>query len=180
MVDLETARNIAADFLQKQNSNSTIELELIENPILSGDYGWVFGYNSAEYLRTKSLSSALAGNAPILVEKETGNVVTTGTARPLESYIDSYIEFGDPNVVAGTRIALLSVSQAISQPITIVKTIRDHCKMGLADAKKVYEDCMQGRVVNLNLTSVETARRTALALQRLGLEVRRLPAEPDQ
>jgi len=49
-------------------------------------WGWVFFYNSKEYLETSDVIYALAGNAPIVVTRE-GDVIETGTARPLNDYL---------------------------------------------------------------------------------------------
>ena len=46
--------------------------------------GWLFYYQSQEYLRSGSISSALAGNGPILVSKHDGSYVRVGTGAPLE------------------------------------------------------------------------------------------------
>jgi hypothetical protein len=53
-------------------------------------FGWVFFYNSRAYLEGGELSSALAGNAPYIVNRHTGEVTTTGTAFPVEHYVDEY------------------------------------------------------------------------------------------
>jgi len=49
-------------------------------------WGWVFFYNSKEYLETRDIVQALAGNAPIVVTHD-GKVHETGTSKPLEEYL---------------------------------------------------------------------------------------------
>lgn len=66
-------------------------------PIVSGDFGWVFGYQSNEFLRTGHLGDMLAGNAPLLVERQTGAIHTLGTASPVEFYVENYLRTGDPH-----------------------------------------------------------------------------------
>lgn len=56
------------------------------------DDGWVFFYDSVRHQQTGDLLDALAGNGPILIDRETGQVHNTGTARPVEDYIDQYGE----------------------------------------------------------------------------------------
>jgi len=54
------------------------------------EWGWVIYYNTETYVKTKDTEFALMGNAPFLVMKNTGEVVTTGTSEPVEFYIDEY------------------------------------------------------------------------------------------
>jgi hypothetical protein len=49
--------------------------------------GWAYHYQSAQHLRTGDISAMLAGNAPILIDRQDGTILPTGTAHPLEHYI---------------------------------------------------------------------------------------------
>lgn len=53
--------------------------------------GWVVFYGAGEP------DAVLAGNAPYIVDRVTGDVVVTGTARPIEEYVASYIRTGSPH-----------------------------------------------------------------------------------
>ena len=53
-------------------------------------WGWVIFYNSKEYLETKEAKDLVAGNAPYLVDRESGEMLMTGTSDPLETYIAEY------------------------------------------------------------------------------------------
>ena len=50
----------------------------------------IFFYNSERYLTTGEISHALAGNAPYIVNRHTGEMRSTGTAYPIEHYIAEY------------------------------------------------------------------------------------------
>ena len=52
--------------------------------------GWVFFYNTKEYLDTGNFSSHLARNRPVMVNKYDGTVTFYGTAYFLEHYIEDY------------------------------------------------------------------------------------------
>ena len=54
------------------------------------EFGWVFFYQSEEFVRTGNPSARLAGNAPLLVNRLSGEVATTDTALPLQHYINQY------------------------------------------------------------------------------------------
>lgn len=59
-------------------------------PTREADFGWVFFYQSRLHLETGALRHALAGNAPLIVDRDSGDIVTTGTAHPIEYYIAEY------------------------------------------------------------------------------------------
>jgi len=71
-------------------SSDEFPLELILEDTIEDDFGWVFFYNSKEYLDTGNILFMLAGNAPIIVDKFDGSVHETGTAEPIEVYIEQY------------------------------------------------------------------------------------------
>ena len=53
-------------------------------------FGWVFCYDSKLYRDTGDFRYAIAGNARFIVNKQSGEVVATGTARPISEYIAEY------------------------------------------------------------------------------------------
>jgi len=65
-----------------------------ESLVITGDQefdiGWAFFYNTERYCHTGELADMLAGNSPILVDRRTGEVLATGTAHPIEHYVDAY------------------------------------------------------------------------------------------
>lgn len=58
--------------------------------VASHDFGWVFSYQSEAYVRTGDPRHAIPGNAPLLVTRE-GVVHTTGTAEPIERYVERFV-----------------------------------------------------------------------------------------
>ncbi|MGM3225993.1 YrhB domain-containing protein [Dickeya zeae] len=54
--------------------------------------GWFFCFQSREYLETGDNSALLVGNAPFIVDKDTGEIHELGTAYPLEKYLHDYEE----------------------------------------------------------------------------------------
>ena len=68
---------------------------IVEDSTIERPWGWVFFYESRRFLDTGDSSARFAGNAPIIVERETGELLDTGTAHPVEFYLDNY-EATDP------------------------------------------------------------------------------------
>ncbi|MCA6924602.1 YrhB domain-containing protein [Pectobacterium versatile] len=54
--------------------------------------GWVFCFQSREYLETGDSSALLAGNAPFIIDKDSGEIHSLGTAYPIEKYLQDYDE----------------------------------------------------------------------------------------
>jgi len=102
MIDFETAQRVISERLAKMERNMNDfgsalpdykdqpHLHLVVTKTTEYDFGWVFAYNTKEYSETNNISYALAGNAPLIVDKTDGQVYATGTARPVEHYIEEY------------------------------------------------------------------------------------------
>lgn len=61
---------------------------------VSGEFleGWYFCFQSKEFLETGDLSAQLAGNAPFLIDRDSGELRVLGTAEPLQTYLDDYVK----------------------------------------------------------------------------------------
>ena len=53
-------------------------------------WGWMFFYNLPDNEKSNSLSDQLAGNAPLIVNQNTGEIIVTGTAYCAEHYLSQY------------------------------------------------------------------------------------------
>ncbi|WP_193367347.1 YrhB domain-containing protein [Pelagibius marinus] len=96
MIDYEEAREIVEQHLA-ETATGTPKLVLLDDETMEEDFGWVFFYQSEEYLRSGSFADQLAGNAPIIVSKVDGSLHVTGTAHPVEVYIESFRRSGSPH-----------------------------------------------------------------------------------
>lgn len=54
------------------------------------DFGWVYFYDGAAHAQSGDPRDAVAGNAPLIVDKADGKLYVTGTAHPIEHYLDEY------------------------------------------------------------------------------------------
>src|SRR4051812_3066736 len=73
------------------------EIVILDEATIERNWGWVFFYTSKRWQETKDIRYALLGNAPIIVDKSTGKVFDTGTAYPVEHYIQAYEHTGNPH-----------------------------------------------------------------------------------
>ena len=66
------------------------DLVVIGEYTIERDWVWMFFYTSDRYLKTRDMRYALAGNAPYIVNRHTGEVRVMGTAQPIEYSIAEY------------------------------------------------------------------------------------------
>lgn len=88
MLTIKAAEAIAKNYLNNLQREIGTPLQLTKTQDES--FGWVFFYQAKEYMETGVLSSMLAGNAPFVVNRETGQVDVLGTAHPADVYINEY------------------------------------------------------------------------------------------
>jgi hypothetical protein len=90
MIALDTAKEMVIKEVNSAYSVPGDSLVLLEEFTIEKDYGWIFFYESQRWLTTGNFSDQVLGNAPILVEKQTGNLHYFGTAYSVEEYIREY------------------------------------------------------------------------------------------
>ena len=74
------------------------ELVVLDEHTREESFGWVFFYSTQAYQETGAIEHSLVGNAPIIVDKRTGELHVTGTADPLEVYVENYRRHGTPHL----------------------------------------------------------------------------------
>jgi len=93
MITFNKAVEIAESELRKieaQSYGDLPRLKLLLNETIEEDFGWVFFYNTEQYLSSGNISESLAGNAPFIIDRIQGTIHETGTAEPIEVYIDQF------------------------------------------------------------------------------------------
>lgn len=84
----DEARDLAAGELRRLFPDHADRLGIDQNQTRDLDVGWVFFWDSIRFLRGEDPDDKLIGNAPIVVDRA-GRVHPTGTAAPLEDYLDA-------------------------------------------------------------------------------------------
>ncbi len=79
------------------SSGDREEFVILDDLTREKPWGWVFFYNSKSFVETGDINDSLAGNAPYIVNKHTGELFVTGTAEEIEHYIEQYEKTGDPH-----------------------------------------------------------------------------------
>jgi hypothetical protein len=94
MIDHQQPRRIATDWLmayQTRGPDGVVEFCLLDEHTIECDFGWVFFWQSQRFLKSGDFSNQLAGNAPLMVDRRDGALHVTGTAHPIEYYIQQYL-----------------------------------------------------------------------------------------
>lgn len=90
----QEAKQIAIKKLKQTSSTLDFEPVIMDEHTIEKEYAFIFSYESSRYLETGDVNDMLAGNAPIFVERSTGNILPTGTAYPIDYFLDNYEKFG--------------------------------------------------------------------------------------
>lgn len=99
-IDEQQAREMAAATIGESNGILRIQ----DQSTLRLSFGWIFLYQSVEYLETGDYSTMISGNAPLLVDRFTGALWLTGTEERPSVYAARYISNGTP-VGAATALS---------------------------------------------------------------------------
>ncbi len=169
MLTLTKAKQRAIEYL----SQIANDLELYDEPIHEGDYGWVFSYQSKIYLNSNDMDDALCGNAPLLVDKHSSILYILGTAQPVEYYVENYLKFGDPFKVFGSRIALIGWIKGANK-VEAIRAIRNNTDFGLNETKNIVDMCLSGVSQEIDCSSVFDASQLALELRKLNFQAKQL------
>ncbi|CAN4277994.1 YrhB family protein [Pseudoxanthomonas sp. LjRoot125] len=96
MISYEEARSHVEEALARwpDAQETGDSLIILHERTMEKPWGWVFFYTSKQFHETGDFRFALAGNAPYIVERETGRLIETGTAVPLDEYIANYERTG--------------------------------------------------------------------------------------
>lgn len=84
MFDKKAALNRVSEMLAKKAPPGEL-WAVVEQQTMETASAWIFFYNSQRYLETGNIIYRLAGNGPIFVNKETGEVQFYGSTPPLGS-----------------------------------------------------------------------------------------------
>jgi hypothetical protein len=97
MLTQSEARSLAEAYLKSLALEDDVVIlpATIERP-----FGWVFFWQSREFVETGNPGAQLAGNAPLIVNRHDRSISPTGTALPIESYIVSYEASHDGKVAS--------------------------------------------------------------------------------
>ena len=92
MISKDQAINIANTYVMEIPVISKHTLLLQLEKTIEFELGWFFFYQTKSYIENGNYLDAAVGNAPIIVDKRTGEVHVTGTAYSVKKYIEDYLK----------------------------------------------------------------------------------------
>ena len=90
MITLAEATKIALAYISKLEQSTEDPVILLESKTIEKPFGWVYFYDSKLYIETGEFECQLLGNAPLIINRNSGKIHVTGTAYPIEHYIEEY------------------------------------------------------------------------------------------
>lgn len=93
-MDIQQARRIAERWVHANVQLPDDEAVIDDANTIEKDFGWIFFYNSRRFLEDGRFLDQLAGNAPIIVRRDSPDVLVTGTAKSVDEYVDEYRKEG--------------------------------------------------------------------------------------
>ena len=90
MIKQEAESLVKAELEKMKDKCHSVDCAILEEDTIEKSWGWVFFYQSKAFIKTGDFLELLAGNAPIIVNKNTGELVFTGTAHDIDYYIKEY------------------------------------------------------------------------------------------
>jgi len=77
--------------------NPNIKLQILHDQTEEHDFGWVFFYDTTKHIENDDYREALLGNAPLIINKVSKEIIVTGTAHDVTIYVSNYVKNGDPH-----------------------------------------------------------------------------------
>ncbi|RCU52932.1 hypothetical protein DU002_00005 [Corallincola holothuriorum] len=90
MTKEEALKLVEVELGRAKDKCNPIDCVVLEKKTIEKPWGWVFFYQSKEYVETGNFIYMLGGNAPYIVNRHTGELSETGTCEPIEYYIEEY------------------------------------------------------------------------------------------
>ncbi|ATQ70948.1 MULTISPECIES: YrhB domain-containing protein [Methylosinus] len=87
-ISVDEATSLARDLVRKIGESAGEKLSIMEEKAITIEGGWVFFYNTDEFIRTGDITSALAGNGPVFVSIN-GEIRELPSAVPWEISVKS-------------------------------------------------------------------------------------------
>lgn len=91
MITKDQEINIANELILEKNKSAKRAYFMQLDKTVEFELGWVFFYQTKDYIESGNLLSAAGENAPIIIDKRTGAIHVTGTVYPVNKYIVDFL-----------------------------------------------------------------------------------------
>ena len=174
MITRAEARDLAEAYVENVDLPDSDIAIVLDDATIEKSWGWVFFYNSRKFIEIDDFSSQLAGNCPLIIERSSGQLLETGTARPIDFYLLNYEATGDPNMRPGRVVGLSSSSDGPDR-MAAARLIARTTSLSIGAAKRGVEQAVGGQSLEVDAGSLENASSLCAALGELGFSASQLP-----
>jgi hypothetical protein len=87
LIDFATAKALATTAASAAMRRPIV---ILDDRTIEREFGWVFFYQSEEFVLHERDGARLFGNAPIIVSRQTGRASLTDTSFPIQDLIDAF------------------------------------------------------------------------------------------
>ena len=70
---------------------------ILEGETIEDDFGWVFFFTTKDYLESGDFLDMPVGIGPVIISRKDGSIHETGSALPVEDYIENFRKTGNPH-----------------------------------------------------------------------------------
>lgn len=170
MLMFPDAKQIARDRVAKLGD----ALVLYDEPLALKAYGWVFAYESREYLESYDEVFALVGNAPFLVLRADGRVLELGSHMSVDTYLLNYELTGDPLSTPEPQLYVTDWMAGMNG-VGAMKLLHDALGMEVRDAKIHVQACIAKIPIKLKCANLNQAYKMQERLAGFGFITRFAP-----
>ncbi len=86
------AASAVQKYLDDETDTIDEEAEIFPANALPVNVGWIFHYNFKKFMETRHPRDGAIGNAPIIYDRTDGTLHDTGTAEPIDHYIEKFLK----------------------------------------------------------------------------------------
>lgn len=89
MLTRAEAIQLVSERLRQMSSPDDV-LIVVDEGTIEREFGWVLFYNSRKFIETGDYRFQLAGNGPVMVNKDDGSIEFCGASKSVEAQIREY------------------------------------------------------------------------------------------
>ncbi|MES9946691.1 MAG: YrhB domain-containing protein [Candidatus Thiodiazotropha sp.] len=162
-MNLDDARNR----VEKEVLSSKPDCALVEGNTREYPHCFAFFYQSKKYIETGDFRYMLVGHGSVLVARDNGRVFETGSAFPLDHYIEALEVCGDPYGEPTIKVKVTGWHEGANK-VEATKLIKRKAGIGLAQAKKVIDKALKNEESIISFKTAEEAEEVVMSLDNLG------------
>ncbi|MFN3241503.1 MAG: hypothetical protein ACE37K_08315 [Planctomycetota bacterium] len=174
MITFEQARDLALRWRNDPEPKpyytgprNDIEFVVADELTIERPWGWMF------FVVPRKHARFYGGGGPLIVERDTGRILETGSAHAHETYLRRYEATGDPHLQPGRVVVVESVAGE-PDPLAVARHLYSEFGVSVVRAKWGLDGVAAGRAFCVELSSEERADALRRYLVRGGYVARQV------